>query len=195
MTDMKQTINSVAIDLFYRKGYFATSMSEIARGCGIQKASIYYHYSSKEDLLFSIMENTMNDLMEKLHNCTEEVISVEEKMRSAIYGHAHFHLVRQKENFIANSELRGLTQEHYRMIVEKRDAYESIFQGIIEEGKKEGVFIDSDIKILSYAILTLCTSGAFWFKKGGRLTVEEIAEIYEMFILRGLSERAKSNIA
>ena len=195
MTDMKQTINSVAIDLFYQKGYFATSISEIARERGIQKASIYYHYTSKEELIFSIMENTMNDLMEQLQNCIIGVSSVEEKIRLAIYGHVRFHLVRQKENFIANSELRGLTPEHYRKIVERRDAYESIFQEIIGDGKEKGVFIDSDIKILSYAILTLCTSGAFWFKKGGRLTVEEIAEIYEMFILRGLSERANPNIA
>jgi AcrR family transcriptional regulator len=162
-------------------------MSEIAKGCGIQKASIYYHYLNKEELLFSIMENTMDDLMDQLQSCIKGVSSVEEKMRRAVDGHVRFHLVRQKENFIANSELRGLTPEHYRMIVEKRDAYERIFQEIIEEGKNEGIFLDSDIKILSYAILTLCTSGAFWFKQGGRLSVEEIAEIYERFILHGLS--------
>ena len=43
-----------------------------------------------------------------------------------------------------------------------------------------------DVKILSYAILTLCTAGAFWFNAEGRLTIDEIARIYEDFVLNGL---------
>jgi hypothetical protein len=48
------------------------------------------------------------------------------------------------------------------------------------------VFAPGDDKILSYAILTLCTAGASWFKPDGRLSVDEIAEIYENFIISGL---------
>jgi hypothetical protein len=97
-----------------------------------------------------------------------------------------FHLRRQKENFIANSELRGLTEAHYLDIVRRRDAYERVFQEIIGAGRRQGVFAPGDDKILSYAILTLCTAGASWFKPEGRLTVDEIAEIYENFIISGL---------
>ena len=52
----------MAINLFQRQGYFATSISEIARQCGIQKASIYYHYPSKENILFHIQQVTMDEL-------------------------------------------------------------------------------------------------------------------------------------
>ena len=54
MPSMKEKITRVAIELFHQKGYFATSVSEIAGQCGIQKASIYYHYPSKENILFHI---------------------------------------------------------------------------------------------------------------------------------------------
>jgi hypothetical protein len=97
-----------------------------------------------------------------------------------------FHLNRQKETFIANSELRGLTPEHYQEIVRMRDAYEQIFQQIIREGREAGVFAADDVKILSYAILTLCNAGAIWFNPQGRLPVDAIAAIYEQFVLRGL---------
>ena len=188
MPDMKATIKSVSIDLFFRKGYFATSISDIAKGSGIQKASIYYHYASKEDLLFHILKSTMEDLTAYLKSCLSVVDGVEKRMRAAVRGHVHFHLERQKENFIANSELRGLTAEHYREIVKKRDEYELIFQELIRQGADRGVFADSDVKILSYAILTLCTAGASWYKAGGRLTVEAIADIYESFIISGLKQ-------
>jgi len=188
MADMKATIKSVSIDLFFKKGYFATSISDIARGSGIQKASIYYHYASKEDLLYHILKSTMDDLTTYLKDRLATVVGVERRMRKAVRSHVRFHLERQKENFIANSELRGLTSEHYRAIVRKRDEYETIFQDLIRQGTAEGVFADVDVKILSYAILTLCTAGATWYNPGGRLTVGEIADIYETFIITGLKQ-------
>jgi AcrR family transcriptional regulator len=188
MTEMKTTIKQVSIDLFFKKGYFATSISDIARGSGIQKASIYYHYASKEDLLYHILKSTMQDLTHTLKRSLEPVTGVEQRMRAAVRGHVRFHLERQKENFIANSELRGLTAEHYRDIVDVRDEYERIFQNLIREGAESSVFAPGDIKILSYAILTLCTAGATWYNPGGRLTVDQIADIYENFIINGLKQ-------
>jgi AcrR family transcriptional regulator len=194
MSNMKDTIKSIAIGLFFKKGYFATSISEIAKGSGIQKASIYYHYRSKEELLFSILKATMDDLTRYLKDNLSGIEDIESKIRAAVHGHVRFHLERQKENFIANSELRGLSPEHYRVIVEKRDEYEEIFQGLIRQGSEQGVFADVDVKILSYAILTLCTAGASWFKPGGRLNVDEIADIYENFIVSGLKQDCKDRI-
>lgn len=187
MSEMKQTIKEAATGLFYRKGYFATSISEIAKACGIQKASIYYHYASKETLLYAIMATTMDDLVAYLSECIDGLTSVEAKVRAAVRAHVSFHLNRQKENFIANTELRGLSPEHYSNIVAKRDAYERTFQNLLARGCDEGVFDQGDVKILSYAVLALCTSGAFWFQPGGRLSVDNIAGIYERFILKGIT--------
>jgi AcrR family transcriptional regulator len=186
MANMKQTIRSVAIDLFFQKGYFAASIAEIAQGCGIQKSSIYYHYASKEYLLFSILKSTMNDLTDHLKENLAGEPDVAQRLKKAVHGHVRFHLQHQKETFLASSELRGLTKAHYEIIVEKRDGYEKIFQELLEEGQTAGVFSVDDLKILSYAILTLCTAGASWFKPNGRLSVDEIATIYESFILNGL---------
>ena len=188
MSSMKTTIKQIAIDLFYQKGYFATSISEIARGCGIQKASIYYHFPGKEDLLFSIMDATMNELLSCLQCSQDSASGIETRMRAAVRSHVTFHLEHQKETFIASSELRGLSSEHFTAVVAQRDAYERFFQELIGQGIQEKVFADGDIKILSYAILTLCTAGASWFRPDGRLCVDAIATIYENFILYGLQQ-------
>lgn len=186
MTKTRETITDVAVDLFHQKGYFATSISDIARGSGIQKAGIYYYFKSKESLLFHIMMRTMEELMDDVAQSLREDGDTEARLRAAVHGHVVFHLRRQKQSFIANSELRGLSADHYRDIVEKRDAYEGIFQELIQQGHRAGIFAGRDVKILSYAILTLCTAGAFWFNAKGRLTIDEIARIYEDFVLNGL---------
>ncbi len=186
MANMKETIQSVAIDLIFTKGYFATSISDIAKGAGIQKASIYHHFASKEDLLFRIMETTMTALMAALRKSQEGVVDPEDRMRAAVRSHVSFHLKRQKETFIAHSELRGLEPDHLASIVAYRDEYERMTQDIIQEGIDQEIFAPNDVKILSYAILALCTAGATWYKPGGRLTAEVIATIYENFTLSGL---------
>jgi AcrR family transcriptional regulator len=188
MANMKETIAEVAIDLFFRKGYFATSMSDIAQGCGIQKASIYHHFPGKEDLLFSIMQSTMTGLVAELDKNLHHETDVECRMRSAVRSHVSFHLSHQKETFIASSELRGLSEEHFSLIVAHRDDYEHVFQNLIEAGIAQGLFQPNDVKILSYAILTLCTAGATWYKPDGRLPAAQIVSIYENFILNGLIE-------
>jgi len=186
---MKDKIIRVATHLFHHKGYFATSISEIAGLCGIQKASIYYHYASKEAILYQIHSTTMDDLTTYLKGNLKGVDGIEDGMRAAVRSHVRFHLERQKETFIANTELRGLTPEHYALIVAKRDTYEQIIQEIIRRGCAAGIFVDEDVKILSYAILTQCNAGAIWYKPGGRLTVDDIAEVYVRFALQGLMVR------
>jgi AcrR family transcriptional regulator len=193
MAAMKDTIIAVAIDLFFKKGYFATSISEIARGCGIQKASIYYHFPCKEDLLLAIMEATMADLMDGLEAGVGAAADIEGKMRAAVRNHIHFHLERQQETFIASCELRGLSAKNFEAMVARRDAYERMFQSLICAGINDGVFAQNDVKVLSYAILTLCTAGATWYRSGGRLAVDDIVAIYETFVINGLKHSRQTS--
>jgi len=183
---MKNTIKAVSIDLFYKKGYFATSISDIARATGIQKSSIYYHFSNKEDILFDILKTTMVDLDTNLERQLKDADDAESRMRFAIQSHISFHIERQKEVIISDSELRGLTVDNYKTLIKMRDQYERKIQALIRGGVDEGIFLEKDVKILSYAIITMCTSVCIWFNASGRLPKEEVARIYTDFILRGL---------
>jgi AcrR family transcriptional regulator len=184
---MKEKIKKSAIKLFYKKGYFATSMSTIARATGIRKSSIYHHYSTKEDILLDIFRTSMNDLQDVLQTRLDAAAGARERMQAAICCHIIFHIERQKEAIIADSELRGLTATNFKEIIQMRDDYEKKIQGVLEEGVAEGIFVDSDIKVISYAILSMCTAVCTWFNKSGRLSKEEVADIYSAFILKGLA--------
>ncbi|MFW6147120.1 MAG: TetR/AcrR family transcriptional regulator [Thermodesulfobacteriota bacterium] len=183
---MKKIIKDVAINLFYKKGYFATSISDIARATGIQKSSLYYHYSNKEDILFDILKTTMVDLDGNLEHQLANFTGAESRMRAALESHILFHIDRQKEVIIADSELRGLTVDNYKMIIRMRDQYEQKFQDLIQRGIDDGTFVPSDVKILSYAMLTMCTGVCIWFNPANRLPKEAVARIYVDFILKAL---------
>jgi AcrR family transcriptional regulator len=55
-TPTKQKILDVAIDLFAQHGYDAVSMQDIAQTVGIKKASLYYHFTGKDQILKEILQ-------------------------------------------------------------------------------------------------------------------------------------------
>ncbi|MEW2466269.1 helix-turn-helix domain-containing protein [Streptomyces sp. NPDC046994] len=61
-SDTKAQIRKVAIELFTEQGYEATSLREIAERLGITKAALYYHFSSKEDIVRSLFTDHLDAL-------------------------------------------------------------------------------------------------------------------------------------
>jgi len=188
----KEILKRVSIDLFYKKGYFATSISDIARAAGIQKSSIYYHYATKEDILLDILRSTLADLIVTIERVLETTAGSENRMRQAILAHTLFHLDRQKEVIISDSELRGLRAENYKDIIKMRDEYEHRFQALIKDGMSDHIFQNGDFKIISYAVITMCTAPCWWYRPHGRLDKQAIAGIYTDFIMAGLTGNQRS---
>ncbi|MFC9660738.1 TetR/AcrR family transcriptional regulator [Nocardia sp. NPDC127606] len=65
----KQAIRDAALQLFAAKGFEQTSLREVADVVGITKASLYYHYASKLDLLLAIIDpiiDHMRDIVEDI---------------------------------------------------------------------------------------------------------------------------------
>jgi AcrR family transcriptional regulator len=60
-TDTKQRIQAVARELFARQGVHKTSLQEIANRLGITKPALYYHFSSREELVRSIVQPLIDD--------------------------------------------------------------------------------------------------------------------------------------
>ena len=90
------------------------------------------------------------------------------------------------ETNVTDSEIRSLMKGKYDRIVRKRRNYEKIFRQILEEGIKSGVMVVNDIKLVTIAILQMCTGISYWFKENGYLTMEEIADEYISFSCWGV---------
>jgi len=164
----------------------ASTLRELAKRSGVQGGSIYYHLSSKQEILYQIIDYTMTDLLLKLKEEIKEEKDPIEKLRKAIKFHIEYHVNNPDETYVTDAEIRSLTKANYDHIVKQRRNYEKIFIQIIEEGIKQGVMVVNDIKLTSIAILQMCTGISYWFKEGGSLTVEEIADEYISFSCWGV---------
>ena len=183
---VRDKILAAAVQLFAEYGYHAATMRDIARIAGIQAASIYYHYPGKQTLLVEIMEFHMRQLNTNLERIVSKPHKIQQCLFEAISNHILLHTTYKSEFFIIDTEIRALEGENREKILALRDHYEDLIQGLLREGMELGVLRQTDVKISSYAIIAMSTEVAQWFRRAGRLSVQQVIEIYFQMITEGL---------
>jgi AcrR family transcriptional regulator len=140
-------ILEAAEEVLMEKGYYETSMDEIAARVGIAKGTVYLHFPSKEDLVVAIFQRDMEKLLQLIKTTISSSLTPREKTEiilEQLYGSL---FTRRMQLFYSISNFAELKQN----IVEKktcvRDLWHEIsaeMTSLLEEGKAAGEF-DSSI--------------------------------------------------
>ncbi|WP_375780911.1 TetR/AcrR family transcriptional regulator [Bradyrhizobium sp. ma5] len=185
-----EAIRKAGVRLIFERGYEAMSLRQLAAEVGIQAGSLYNHISTKQDLLFDLVQEHINDLLRELDLALEGKADPVEKLRAFVAFHVSYHMTRKREVFIANSELRSLEAKNYDAVVALRGAYEQRLAQILTDGVSEGVFEVGDIQVATFAIIALLTGLCTWYRPGGRLTRDAIIAAHEKLVLSGVAPQA-----
>lgn len=185
----EERILEVAMRIFRERGYHAASMQEIADAVGMQKGSLYYYISGKQELLFMILERAIDTITTRLEEIWRSDLPPKEKLWQAIINHLDIVSQRLDMLTILLRERHALSPSQQEAIDSKRVNYERLLQKILAEGVRTGEFRDIDVKIVSFGILGMCNWLYQWYSPEGRLTAREIAEIFGDLIFRGVLAR------
>ena len=185
-----EAIRKAGVRLIFERGYEAMSLRQLAAEVGIQAGSLYNHISTKQDLLFDLVQEHINDLLRELDLALEGKADPVERLRAFVAFHVSYHMTRKREVFIANSELRSLDAKNYDVVVALRGAYEQRLAQILTEGVSDGVFEVGDIQVATFAIIALLTGLCTWYRPGGRLTRDAIIAAHEKLVLSGVAPQA-----
>lgn len=179
-----QALYPAAIDLFYERGYEAATLRQLAAALGVQAGSIYNYVSSKQELLYTIIRSVMEQLNAESRAVAEAPGPVPERLRRLVEATVLFHATHTKEVFIGNHELRSLEPANLAAVMALRDEFERIYQNLLRDGMRQGVFILADVKVTSYALLAMCTGVSKWYRPNGRLDAMCIATQYAGMAMR-----------
>ncbi len=182
----KTVIFKEAARLFREKGYSGSSQRALAERVGLQGASIYHHFPSKQDILYAIMEYTMTSLLQKVRLELLDESPPLTKLGKAIRAHIAYHTVDRDETYVTDAELRSLEPANYKKIAAMRAAYEQIFMGIMSDGVQQGSMRVDDVALATKALLQMCTGISYWYSPGGRRPIGEIADQYVELFLWGI---------
>ncbi len=188
-TSRKVIILQEAAHLFREKGYLASNLRELAKRSGIQGGSIYHHFSSKQEILFQLMDHTMTDMINSLSATINSSDCPVEKLRRTIHFHIEYHVTGPDQTYITDDELRNLEPDNYQKIIAKRDRYQKLIEDIFCTGKEQLNWQVTDIKLFTRALIQMCAGVSTWFKAEGPLSTAIIAEQYSAMLFLGLEAR------
>lgn len=185
----KQIILKEAARLFREKGYIASNLRELAKRAGIQGGSIYHHFSSKQDILFQLMDNTMTDMVTSLSAVLAGTDDPEEKLRLLLRFHISYTICGPDETYITEDELRNLNADNYLQIIAKRDAYQKLFEEVFLAGYQQQGWMVVDPKLMARAAIQMGTGVASWYKPEGPMSIDQISTYYAELLCKGLLPR------
>ncbi|MDP3479917.1 MAG: TetR/AcrR family transcriptional regulator [Desulfoprunum sp.] len=174
----KTIIFKEAARIFREKGYNGSSLRDLAKRAGVQGGSIYHHFSSKQEILYMIMECTMTTLILNVRQAIEGVERPLDRLRKAIQFHIEYHTIDTDETYVTDSELRSLEPANYTKIVALRNRYERVFREIMAEGLARGEMHIDDVNLASKALLQMCTGISYWYTPAGEKSISDIAKQY-----------------
>ena len=180
LEERRVLILETAAHLFASKGYVGTSVDDIARELGVSKSAVYYYWSSKEELLEEIQDRALTRLREKLDRLDDEENPYETSLEATVA--AYIDAVLENTSFVSVLLRDFVSSERTR---EKRRAFMQQCREVIEAEIAAGNVRDFDPQVLTLAIVGLCSTIAKWYEPEGRLSHEEIKEIYLGLASRG----------
>lgn len=179
----------------YSNGYEGTTLRAIAREMGIQVPSLYNYFTSKQELLFRIMDSIMRDLIET----TRAAVAASkpapvEQLHAAINAFVTFNLHHPHEAAVSDAEFQSLTTENRASIVRLRREFQQIFDPLLKEGIARGVFSSIDVSITRNVILSACARTYVWYRPDGARGAVEVASGIADYLVEGLLVRKRKRM-
>jgi AcrR family transcriptional regulator len=184
----KAKMLNVARKLFWKNGYNSTGMREIAEAYGCRPANIYNFFNSKEEILFQVLREEMEKIVDPIRHIEDEKeASPLEQLRQIIQWHLKITLsYRRSAGLLFDSSLDKLSPPKRKLIVEYRDIYDRILRTVIQRGVDAGEFREIDAKLVGFMVSSMITRSRTWFHPKKGVTVGELADFIIDFTCRGI---------
>lgn len=175
--------------LFWKNGYSDTSMKNIAEVCGFQPANIYNFFSGKEDILFQILYEEMDQILTSVKNIeADQTLSPVQKLRKIIDSHVKLTLGKRRSSMLLfDVGLVNLSAKNRQAVIVLRDEYDKILRSVISRGTEEGAFAKVDAKLAAFSIASMIARSRIWFSSKGKYSVKDVGEFIYQFVLNGIS--------
>jgi AcrR family transcriptional regulator len=185
----REKILEAAAKIFSEKGYHAASMSDIAGAVNLQKASLYHHVDSKQEILLSLLDEALDLVIGRINDVLERPIPADKKLQFAMDTYLKTLAERRSLAAILLLEHRSLKPELQDRHLPRRDRFERLWRDLIQMGVDEGIFICDDVPMTTRALLGIMNWAITWYRSSGSLSISEIANQYSDLILNGLIQR------
>ena len=184
----RKRILDAAIEMFAARGFEACSVRDLAKAVGIKAPGLYSHFPSKEAILSEAMIRALADFLNYV-GLPSEAATPQARLEETVRRHVLFqvqHLARARSNdLLLDSEAIGrfLPPNEHALLVRAQRTYHDLVRSRIEAVLPAGSRIDP--AVATFAVTNLCDRVTSWYKPGGRLSPDEVADT-QWYLVQGM---------
>jgi len=182
----REDILEAAAQVFRKKGFHGASMNDIAEAVHLQKASLYHHVSSKQEILVDILDQALQLLLERISVITTQEISADKRLQLMIREYLNILVENIDLATVLLFEHRALERRQHVRHIPNRDKFEALWKDTLTEGVNAGLFNCEEPGLTTRALLGIMNWTITWFREDGDMTTEQIADQYTQLLLNGL---------
>lgn len=183
----KRALVDAALARFEKDGFDRTTLQDIVDDAGLTKGAFYYHFASKEEVLWQIQDEYLDKQIEAasgiLSQDADPTAQLRELIALSLISTADY----RSHVAIFHQERRHLTGERLEAIVAKRNELEGYFRDAVRRGMSQGLFLpELNERVVTFAIIGMCAWAFQWYRPGGSMSIADVAEQFCDLVLDGL---------
>lgn len=185
-------ILAVAAAAFRNRGFHGSSMDGIAQSLGRTKGNLYHYFPDKEAILFSCHEYFLDRQLNSLARIEKGDYSPDVKFLRVVSSFVQA-IIDDVQGGALGLEVKELTGAQLRKIVAKRDKFERGLRRLLKQGMEQGLFRETDPKLLAFAILGALNWISRWYRRDGPVQLHEVGETFGEFFPEGLLRKEQAD--
>jgi len=178
------------VQVFKRRGFRASTLEDVARQLNVTRPALYHYILDKQELLYQIYDQTMTKAMAEAERIVANSEEPHRRLRRLIRSYVE--LVGQHDMFtIVFQDKAQLKPEHFAAITRRERAFVRLFETVYRDGVRKGEFRPLAPTIVAFGSIGMCSWIYKWFDPQGRLSLEQVADLFGDVVLTGVLARGR----
>jgi len=186
--EKREAVLRTAVQLFLEQGYHRATLNEVADRLNITKPALYNYFRSKEDILFECW--VMGQ--ERVEDRIAEIESAHENGLATLRMLVHAYAATMASDFgasLVRFNVADLSEPNQKITLAGKRRIDRAFRNAIKQGIADHSIKPCDVKLTAFAILGALNWIGHWYKPGGELSPDQIADDFAIRLTADIAKR------
>lgn len=178
-----EAIMDSAAALFAKEGYPAAKMQDVAKACGATKSMLYHYFPTKDDLLFAMLREHLQRLIQAMQEATASSSSPRERLKLMVEVYTQKSSQSRRRHMVAMNDMKFLSRAKQAPLIElQRQLTELVTQLLRDLNPK---LPDEVYKPYTMMLVGMLNWTDFWYKPSGAVKPQELCDRMTRLFLKG----------
>lgn len=182
----REAVLRTAVLLFLERGFWCTSLTDVAEKLNITKPALYHYFHNKEEIYLECYRWGVSLIKERILEIRNSDITGLEKAAAFIYNYTIV-IADDFGRCVVRQDDRELSQKARKEVRGYKREVDRGLRAFLEEGVADGTICPCDIRLTAFSLAGAVNSLVHWFNPEGALKPETVAAEFVKTLIGGIA--------